>query len=154
MGWSLDYAKRMLPLLGSFHPRWLEEPVLPDEIPGYAELKAYGRVPISGGEHEFTLHGFRDLLEARALDVIQFDTNRVGGLTQARKIAALAEAHGVLLISHAGQMRNYHVVMARGPPARCPAHDRGHGSRSIAAGHGDKDMSALVETLRDAAPGR
>lgn len=112
MGWTLDYAKRMLPLLEPFQLRWLEEPVIPDDIHGYAELKAYGRVPISGGEHEFTLLGFRELLEARAVDYIQFDTNRVGGLTQARKISALAEAHGVPVIPHAGQMHNYHVVMA------------------------------------------
>src|SRR5712671_6809872 len=112
MGWTLDYAKRMLPLLEPFNLRWLEEPVIPDDVHGYAELKAYGRVPIAGGEHEFTLHGFRDLLEARAVDYIQFDTNRVGGLTQARKIAALAEAHQVPVIPHAGQMHNYHVVMA------------------------------------------
>ncbi len=46
------------------------------------------------------------------MDVIQFDTNRVGGLTQARKIAALAEAHSIPVIPHAGQMHNFHVVMA------------------------------------------
>jgi len=112
MGWTLDYAKRMLPLLEPFNLRWLEEPVIPDDIHGYAELKAYGRVPIAGGEHEFTLYGFRELLEARAVDYIQFDTNRVGGITQARKIAALAEAHSIPVIPHAGQMHNYHVVMA------------------------------------------
>jgi L-lyxonate dehydratase len=112
MGWTLDYAKRMLPLLEPYNLRWLEEPVIPDDIHGYAALKAYGRVPIAGGEHEFTLHGFRDLLDARAVDYIQFDTNRVGGVTQARKIAALAEAHQVPVIPHAGQMHNYHLVMA------------------------------------------
>lgn len=112
MGWTLDYAKRMLPLLEPIHLHWLEEPVIPDDIHGYAELKSYGRVPIAGGEHEFTLAGFRDLLTIRALDYVQFDTNRVGGITQARKIAALAEAHGVPVIPHAGQMHNYHVVMA------------------------------------------
>jgi L-alanine-DL-glutamate epimerase-like enolase superfamily enzyme len=112
MGWTLDYAKRMLPLLEKYHLRWLEEPVIPDDIHGYAALKAAGRVPIAGGEHEHTLHGFRELIEARAVDYIQFDTNRVGGLTQARKIAALAEAHAIPVIPHAGQMHNYHVVMA------------------------------------------
>ena len=112
MGWTLEYAKRMLPLLEPFRLRWLEEPVIPDDIRGYAELKSYGRIPIAGGEHEFTLYGFRELLEAHALDYIQFDTNRVGGITQARKIAALAEAHSVPVIPHAGQMHNYHVVMA------------------------------------------
>jgi L-rhamnonate dehydratase len=112
MGWTLDYAKRMLPLLEPFHLRWLEEPVIPDDATGYAELKAMGRVPIAGGEHEFTVYGFAELLGRRAVDYIQFDTNRVGGITQARKIAALAEAHGVPVIPHAGQMHNYHVVMA------------------------------------------
>src|SRR5215475_11724205 len=112
MGWNLDYAKRMLPLLESFNLRWLEEPVIPDDIHGYAELKRFGRIPIAGGEHEFTLYGFRELLAASAVDYIQFDTNRVGGLTQARKIAALAEAHSIPVVPHAGQMHNYHVVMA------------------------------------------
>jgi len=112
MGWTLDYAKRMLPLLEPFHLRWLEEPVIPDDIHGYAELKSRSPVPIAGGEHEFTSYGFRDLLEARALDYIQFDSNRVGGITQARKIAALAEAYSVPVIPHAGQMHNYHIVMA------------------------------------------
>lgn len=112
MGWTLDYAKRMLPLLEPFHLRWLEEPVIPDDIQGYADLKSCGRIPIAGGEHEFTLYGFRDLLEARALDYIQFDTNRVGGITQARKIAALAESYSIPVIPHAGQMHNYHIVMA------------------------------------------
>ena len=112
MGWTLDYARRMLPLLEPFRLRWLEEPVIPDDIHGYAALKAMGRVPIAGGEHEFTLYGFRELLEAKAVDYIQFDTNRVGGITQARKIAALAEAYSVPVVPHAGQMHNFHVVMA------------------------------------------
>jgi L-alanine-DL-glutamate epimerase-like enolase superfamily enzyme len=112
MGWTLDYAKRMLPLLEPFHLRWLEEPVIPDDIHGYSELKSRGLIPIAGGEHEFTLYGFRELLEARAVDYIQFDTNRVGGITQARKISALAEAHSVPVVPHAGQMHNYHVVMS------------------------------------------
>jgi L-rhamnonate dehydratase len=112
MGWTLDYAKRMLPLLEPFNLRWLEEPVIPDDIHGYAELKSYARIPIAGGEHEFTQYGFRDLLAARAVDYIQFDTNRVGGITQARKISALAESHSVPVIPHAGQMHNYHVVLA------------------------------------------
>jgi L-alanine-DL-glutamate epimerase-like enolase superfamily enzyme len=112
MGWNLDYARRMLPLLEPFNLRWLEEPVIPDDIHGYAELKSLGRIPIAGGEHEFTLYGFRELLEAKAVDYIQFDTNRVGGISQARKVAALAEAHSVPVVPHAGQMHNFHIVMA------------------------------------------
>jgi len=112
MGWTLEYARRMVRLLEPFNLRWLEEPVIPDDIAGYAELKAMHRVPISGGEHEFTQYGFREILDARALDIIQFDTNRVGGITQARKVSAMAEAYEVPVIPHAGQMHNYHIVMA------------------------------------------
>lgn len=112
MGWSLEYARRMLPLLSEFNPRWLEEPVIPDDINGYAELRQMNMMPIAGGEHEFTLHGFQQLLDARAVDVIQYDTNRVGGITAARKINALAEARGVPVIPHAGQMHNYHLTMS------------------------------------------
>ena len=112
MGWTLDYARRMIPLLEPFNLRWLEEPVIPDDAGGYAALKALGRIPIAGGEHGFTIHEFRDLLQANAIDYVQFDTNRVGGITQARKIAALAEAYSVPVVPHAGQMHNFHIVMA------------------------------------------
>ena len=58
-------------------------------------------------------HSSGDLLiEANAVDYIQFDTNRVGGITQARKIAALAESHSIPVVPHAGQMHNFHIVMA------------------------------------------
>jgi len=117
MGWNLDYAKRMLPRLAPFSPRWLEEPVIADDIGGYAELNATGIVPISGGEHEFTLLGFKQLLDARAVSVIQYDTNRVGGISAAQKINALAEAYQVPVIPHAGQMHNYHLTMAN---LNCP----------------------------------
>jgi L-alanine-DL-glutamate epimerase-like enolase superfamily enzyme len=52
------------------------------------------------------------MLEMRAVDYIQFDTNRVGGITQAKKISALAESFAVPVVPHAGQMHNYHIVMA------------------------------------------
>jgi L-alanine-DL-glutamate epimerase-like enolase superfamily enzyme len=121
MGWTLDYARRMLPLLAPYNMKWLEEPLVADDIAGYAHLRAMGLVPISGGEHEFTLRGFREIAERRAMDVIQFDTNRVGGITQAMKIAALAEAFDLAVIPHAGQMHNDHVVMASpaAPMAEC-----------------------------------
>jgi L-rhamnonate dehydratase len=116
MGWNLDYTKRMLPKLEKFEPRWLEEPVIADDMHGYAELNK-GPIPISGGEHEFSLMGFRQLLDMKAVSVIQYDTNRVGGITAAQKINALAEAYQVPVIPHAGQMHNYHLIMAN---VNCP----------------------------------
>ncbi|MBZ0227015.1 MAG: L-rhamnonate dehydratase [Bauldia sp.] len=111
-GWSLEYARRMVRALAPFNMRWLEEPVIADDIAGYAELNAIGAVPISGGEHEYTLHGFRQLIDARAIDIAQFDVNRVGGITAAKKITDLCEAHDIPVIPHAGQMHNYHITMS------------------------------------------
>jgi len=112
MGWTMEYARRMIPRLAEFNPRWLEEPVIADDVEGYVELKKMSPFPISGGEHEFTSYGFKDLLERRAVDVIQYDTNRVGGITAAQKVNAMAEAYSVPVIPHAGQMHNYHLTMA------------------------------------------
>jgi L-rhamnonate dehydratase len=112
MGWNVEYAKRMLRLLEPMNLRWVEEPVVSDDIAGYAELRATGHVAISGGEHEYTLAGYRQLLDAKAIDIAQFDVNRVGGITAAKKIADLCEAYDIAVIPHAGQMHNYHVTMS------------------------------------------
>lgn len=112
MGWTLEYAKRMLRLLEPHNMRWLEEPVIADDLHAYAELKAMNLVAISGGEHEYTLAGFRDALALKAYDIAQFDVNRVGGITAARKIADLCEANDILVIPHAGQMHNYHITIS------------------------------------------
>ncbi|MFP3759035.1 enolase C-terminal domain-like protein, partial [Cupriavidus sp. SIMBA_020] len=71
MGWNLEYAKRILPKLEKYQPRWLEEPVIADDIDGYAELNQLTRIPISGGEHEFSLYGFKQLLDRKAVSVVQ-----------------------------------------------------------------------------------
>ena len=116
MGWNLDYTRRMLPKLEKYEPRWLEEPVIAEDVNGYAELNK-GPIPISGGEHEFGLIGCADLLRNGAVSVLQYDTNRVGGITAAQKINAVAEAFQIPVIPHAGQMHNYHLTMAN---ANCP----------------------------------
>ncbi len=112
MGWNLDYSKRMIPKLVKYNPRWLEEPVIADDVNGYKELNNMNAIPISGGEHEFNLFGFKQLLDLNALSYIQYDNNRVGGFTIAQKINALAEAYQIPVIPHAGQMHNYHLTMS------------------------------------------
>jgi L-rhamnonate dehydratase len=112
MGFDFPYAKRLLKRLEPFHPRWVEELLLPDQIHQFAKLNQSTDIPLSGGEHEFTRFGFHDLLRAGALDIFQFDTNRVGGFTEARKICAMAGAEGIEVIPHGGQMHNLHVVMS------------------------------------------
>jgi L-alanine-DL-glutamate epimerase-like enolase superfamily enzyme len=112
MGFDYPYARRLLKRLEPFNPRWVEEMLLPDEIHNFAKLRRATDIPLSGGEHEFTRFGFHDLLQTEALDIFQFDTNRVGGFTEAQRICAMAQTHGVEVIPHGGQMHNLHVVMS------------------------------------------
>jgi L-rhamnonate dehydratase len=113
MGWDLDYARAMIRLLEPFDLRWLEEPLVPDDLAGYAALTRASPIPIAHGEHEFTVAGFAEIVERGAARVLQFDTNRVGGITQAVKVCALAEAFGLSVVPHAGQAHNYHVVASQ-----------------------------------------
>jgi L-rhamnonate dehydratase len=112
MGFDFPYAKRLLKELEPYNLRWVEELMLPDEIHLFAKLKQYTDIPLSGGEHAYTRFGFHDLIQADALDIFQFDTNRVGGFTEAQKICTMARMHGVEVIPHGGQMHNLHVVMS------------------------------------------
>lgn len=114
MGWDVSYAIRMIRMLedAGVNLRWVEEPVIPDDLDGYAEIRRNVHTPISGGEHEFTRYGARELLKRGAVDILQPDVNRAGGITEARKIWALAAAENIPVIPHAGQMHNYHLVMA------------------------------------------
>lgn len=79
---------------------WFEEPVEPEDIEGYAELRTRTSIPIAGGECSFTRHDFRRILEARAMDVIQPDTASCGGLTEAKRIADMAWTHGTRYNPH------------------------------------------------------
>lgn len=112
MGFNFTYAKQFLQALEPYNLRWAEELLLPDEIHNFAKLKQYTDIPLSGGEHEYGRYGFHDLIKADALDIFQFDTNRVGGFTEAQKICNMAFMHGIEIIPHGGQMHNLHVVMS------------------------------------------
>ena len=114
MGWDAAYAIQMIHMLedAGLHLSWVEEPVIPDDIRGYAQIRAAVNTLISGGEHEFTRYGFRELIDQQAVDIVQFDISRCGGLTEARKICALAAAYGLPVIPHATRMHNHHLVIA------------------------------------------
>ena len=112
MGWDATYAIRMIDMLEEFNLGWVEEPVPPDDIEGYARIRARVKTPISGGEHEFTRWEFKELLGHGAVDIVQLDVNRVGGITEARKIWAMAAAHDLPVIPHGGNFHNVHLVMA------------------------------------------
>jgi D-galactarolactone cycloisomerase len=79
---------------------WFEEPVPPEDVAAYREVKSALSIPVAGGECEFTRFGFRDLLVSRAMDIIQPDTCAAGGLSECKKIADMAEAFGIRYNPH------------------------------------------------------
>ncbi|MBC8138383.1 MAG: galactonate dehydratase [Fibrella sp.] len=79
---------------------WLEEPCWPETAEDIAQIQRAVRTPIATGERLVGIHAFRDLLEKRACSVIQPDITHCGGLSEARKIAALADAYRVAIAPH------------------------------------------------------
>lgn len=86
--------------LEQFNIRWYEEPVVPEDINGYVEIRQKLSVPIAGGENEHTPYGFNDLFQANAIDVAQPDIGSCGGITSMRDITAMAQANGILVNPH------------------------------------------------------
>ena len=100
MSWNVPYTLAMADRLKPFDPLWLEEPVLPDKISQYAEIRAASVVPISGGEHEYTRYGIKQLLDARAVDLMQADTYWAGGISEMVKICTLCSAYDIPIVPH------------------------------------------------------
>ena len=112
MGWNAPYAIDMIRRLEEFNLRWVEEPLMPDDLDGYAHVRRNVRTPISGGEHEFTRWGFLEMLKKGAVDIVQPDVNRMGGITEAQKVWALASAYNVEVIPHSNQAHNAHLIIS------------------------------------------
>jgi len=79
---------------------WFEEPVPPEDLQGYRQVKSALRIPIAGGEAEFTRWGFRSILTDRAIDILQPDVCAAGGISECKKIADMANAFGVRVNPH------------------------------------------------------
>lgn len=80
---------------------WFEEPISPEDIDGYVEVTRALDIAVAGGENDFTRWGFRDKIVRKAMDIVQPDVCAAGGLSECKKIAALAATHGVECVPHA-----------------------------------------------------
>lgn len=94
---------------------WLEEPLHPDNIEGYRRLCNSTDIPIATGENEYTIFGFKDLIYPRAADILQADVTRAGGISECKKIAAMAAAFQLPLAPHTfgsgvAFMANFHFI--------------------------------------------
>src|SRR3954452_12673153 len=79
---------------------WFEEPVPPEDLAGYREVKAALAIPVAGGEAEFTRWGLRQLITGRCMDILQPDICAAGGISECKKIADMANAFGVRVNPH------------------------------------------------------
>jgi L-alanine-DL-glutamate epimerase-like enolase superfamily enzyme len=116
--WSdLPTALRSMELWEQYDPYWIEEPFSPDEIDLHAQLAERTSVLVATGEIEYGRWRHQELLEKRAAAILQTDAAVCGGITEFRRIAAMAAGHGVTLCPHWFHDLHVHLVAAT-PNAR------------------------------------
>jgi D-galactarolactone cycloisomerase len=100
--WPQDYkwAARTARMLAQYDVYWFEEPLLPDNLHDYVRLRESSPVPIAGGEVLTRRQSFAPWLQSRAFDIVQPDVTKVGGISEERRIAWMAEENGVRFIPH------------------------------------------------------
>ena len=99
--WSPAMAIQMGRALEPYNLYWIEEPVATDDIEGSASVAAALATPIAGYETEIGLYGFRELITRGAVDIVQPDIAWSGGFSECRRIAAVAQAHHLMVAPHA-----------------------------------------------------
>jgi len=94
--------------------KWIEEHLHPDDYDGMAEVRQkVGHLNLfTAGEHEYTRYGFRQLLERKCVDVLQPDITWCGGLTEARRVCAMAAAYDIPVIPHGSSVYSFHMQYA------------------------------------------
>jgi len=93
-------AIKMARKMEEYNIFWFEEPVPAEDIEGSAQVAAAIDTPLAAGENEFTRYGFKDLIINKAIDIAQPDVTWCGGITEARKIAAMASAWNITCVPH------------------------------------------------------
>lgn len=102
--WTPVDAARIARALEAYDILWLEDPIAPDNLDGYRRIRDTAAVPLAAGERVSGIFGERELIERELVDIIQPDTGRAGGITQMKKIAAMAEAHHIMVAPHSGSL--------------------------------------------------
>ncbi len=120
MSWDVPYTIAMASRLEPYHPRWLEEPVLPDKIESYAEITRRSVIPIAGGEHEYTRWGLKQLMDAGGVDVLQPDIYWAGGISELVKICAIASTYDLPVVPHGHSTPATAHLIASQPQNLCP----------------------------------
>jgi L-alanine-DL-glutamate epimerase-like enolase superfamily enzyme len=112
MRWTPDEAIRASRGLAAYDVYWLEEPTIPDDVPGHVRIVRDGALPVAAGENLRTLWEFQRLMEAGGVTFPEPDVSNVGGVTVWLKVAHLAEAHNLPVTSHGVHDLHVHLLAA------------------------------------------
>lgn len=117
MRYDVATAKRIAPVLKEINAFWFEEPFAPEDMDSYLALRGHVDVRVSTGENEFGVQGFREWIRAKAVDIVQPDVCRCGGISEAWRVGQMALAAGLEVAPHTWSdavtmIANAHVVAA------------------------------------------
>ena len=117
MRYDMTAARQIAKLLEESQAFWFEEPFAPEDLDAFRQLRHEVSVPLAAGENEFGAQGFRELLRADSVDIVQPDASRCGGISEVRRVAELAHAASRQVATHSWSdalaiVANAHVMAA------------------------------------------
>ena len=115
MRYNNQTAREMAAQLETHSAFWFEEPFEPENLEAFTSLRQDVRVPLAAGENEFGLQGFKELIRNQAVDIVQPDASRCGGITETKRVANAAQAAGLRVATHSWSdalaiVANAHVI--------------------------------------------
>jgi len=117
MAFDVEYALRLAERLRPYNIRWIEEPLIPEDLDGYLDLKRrMNWIPIAGVEHWFSPWKFKEAIKRRVVDILQPDIHWVGGLTACIKICHEADLAGFMVCLHGGANDQYGLHLTYAMP--------------------------------------
>jgi len=147
--WDLAHTFRALDVLGEYGLEWLEEPIRADDLWAYRRLRKHSPVPIALGENVHTIYRFRDFIEAEAVDIIQPNIVRVGGITPFRRIVELARTHSIRVAPHLLPELSGQLALTLAEPVSVEdVEDASFGQLGILAGSSPVRISNATGTIR------
>jgi L-alanine-DL-glutamate epimerase-like enolase superfamily enzyme len=111
-GYRAKQAIRLMHAASDLDVHWLEEPVSSDDLEGLREIRAAVQADVTAGEYGYDLYYFRRMCAAQAVDCLQADVSRCGGITEWLRTAAVAAAHNLEISGHCGPHLHAHVAAA------------------------------------------
>ncbi len=100
MRYAPDTARTLADILEREKCFWLEEPFEPENLTAFSQLRQEVKIPLAAGENEFGEQGFRELIEAGTVDIVQPDASRCGGISEVMRVGNLAEKHNLKMATH------------------------------------------------------